>query len=107
MLLNRIDKVVGTTATDPLTLARPLSLVSVGESHPNSVGWRLQILLPSYSLSPTMPDSILDLKAEDHLLGEGPDSDSPEMIGKVVRIHESRLGREVKEKLGIPIKGEP
>jgi len=58
-----------------------------------------------------MVDSVLGLKVGDYLLWKGPYSDSaenfPQMIGKVVRIHENRLGKEVREKLGIPIKGEP
>jgi hypothetical protein len=58
-----------------------------------------------------MPHSILGLKVGDYILWKRPDSDSadtsPQLIGKVVRIHENRLGKEVREKLGIPISGEP
>ena len=54
-----------------------------------------------------MTNSILGLKVGDYILWKGPDSDSSELIGKVVRIHQNRLGKEVKEKLGIPISSEP
>ncbi len=58
-----------------------------------------------------MADSVLGLKVGDYILWRGPDSDSaeklPPMIGKVVRIHKNKLGKEVKEKLGVPISGEP
>ena len=54
-----------------------------------------------------MTDSIFGLKVGDYILWKGPDSDSAEMIGKVVKIHENKLGKQVREKLGIPISGEP
>ena len=49
----------------------------------------------------------LGLKVGDYILWRGPISDSAEMIGKVVRIHENQLGKQVREKLGIPIKAAP
>jgi len=49
-----------------------------------------------------MTDSILGLKVGDYILWKGPTSDSAEMIGKVVSIHENQLGKEVREKLGTP-----
>jgi hypothetical protein len=58
-----------------------------------------------------MAASVFGLIIGEHVLWKGPDSDSaegyPELIGKVVKIHENRLGKEVREKLGIPIKGGP
>ena len=54
-----------------------------------------------------MADSVLGLKAGDYVLWKGPVEDSAEMIGKVIRIHQNRLGKQVREKLGIPTKGEP
>ena len=54
-----------------------------------------------------MPHSIHGLKVGDYVLWKGPESDSSELIGKVVRIHQNKLGRDFREKLGIPVSGEP
>ncbi|HUV12070.1 MAG TPA: hypothetical protein VMY18_00435 [Acidobacteriota bacterium] len=54
-----------------------------------------------------MADSVFGLKIGDYILWKGPDTDSAELIGKVARIHQNRLGKQVKKTLGIPISGEP
>ena len=54
-----------------------------------------------------MTNSIFGLKVGDYVLWKGPGLDSAEMVGKVVRIHENQVRKQVKERLGIPISGEP
>ena len=58
-----------------------------------------------------MADTLFGLRIGDYLIWKGIKPESPDgsskMIGRVMKIHENRLGKEVREKLGISIKGEP